>query len=116
MVGKNVLKLTEIAYIPLYTSIYLLIPMKHQNKICTAVREGSRSIHTNYWGKKNQHFLRGQRSKNVVFLYLYWMNPYNIPRESPFFKLQGDVIYFTKRLKMAKLHRIKWQSQRRKFF
>ena len=39
--GENVVKLTEIAYIPLYTSIYLLIPMKPQNKICTAVREGS---------------------------------------------------------------------------
>ena len=37
MVGENVAKLTEIAYTPLYTSMYLLIPMKPQNKICTAV-------------------------------------------------------------------------------
>ena len=37
MVGENVLKLTEIAYIPLHTSIYLLIPMKLQNKNCTTV-------------------------------------------------------------------------------
>jgi hypothetical protein len=39
--GENVVKLTEIAYIPLYTSMYLLIPMKPQNKICTAVSKGS---------------------------------------------------------------------------
>ena len=38
MVGENVAKLTEIAYTPLYTSMYLLIPMKPQDKIYTAVR------------------------------------------------------------------------------
>jgi len=37
MVVKNLAKLTEIAYTPLYTNTYLLIPMKPQNKICTAV-------------------------------------------------------------------------------
>ena len=37
MVGKIVVKWSEIAYIPLYTSMYLLIPMKPQNKICKAV-------------------------------------------------------------------------------
>ena len=62
MVGKNVVKLTEIAYKSLYTSMYLLIPMKPQNKICTAVSEGSRE-YTLIIRKKNQHFLRGQRSK-----------------------------------------------------
>ena len=63
MVGKNAVKLTEIAYIPLYTSRYLLIPMKPQNKICTAVREGSSEYPHKLSGGKNQHFLRGQRSK-----------------------------------------------------
>ena len=63
MVGENVVKLTEIAYIPLYTSMYLLIPMKPQNKICTAVSEGSREYPHKLSGKNNQHFLRGQRSK-----------------------------------------------------
>ena len=57
--GENVVTLTEKAYISVYTSIYLLIPMKPQNKICTAVREGSTQI----IGGKNQHFLRSQRSK-----------------------------------------------------
>ena len=110
MVGKNIVKLTEVAYIPLYTSMYLLIPMKPQNIICTAVREGSREYPHKFSGKENPHFLRGQRLRNVVFLYLYWMKPYNIPRESPLFKLQDDVIYFTKRLKIAKLQGIKEQS------
>ena len=52
MVRKNVVKLTEIAYIPLYTSMYLLIPMKPQNKICTAVSEGSREYPHKLSGKK----------------------------------------------------------------
>ena len=63
MVGKNVVKLIEIAYIPLFISMYLLIPMKPQNKICTAVSKGSIEYPHKLSGKKKQHFLRGQRSK-----------------------------------------------------
>ena len=107
--GQNVVKLTEIAYIPLYTSIYLLIPMKPQNKICTAVREGSSEYPHKLLGQKISTLweVKGQRLKIVAFLYPYQIKPYNIPRESPFFKLQDDVIYFTKWLKRAKLQEIK---------
>ena len=63
--GHNVVKLTEIAYIPLYTSLYYLIPMKPQNKVCTAVSEGSREyphkLSHKLPGKKTA-LLRGQRS------------------------------------------------------
>ena len=83
--------------------------MKPQNKSCTAVREGSSEYLRNIIGKKISTFweVKGQSLKNVAFLHLYQMKPCNTPRESPFFKLQGDVIYFTKRLKMAKLQEIK---------
>ena len=54
--GENVVKLTEIAYIPLYTSMHLLIPMKPQNKICTAVSEGSREYPHKLSGKKISTF------------------------------------------------------------
>ena len=60
MVGENVVKLTEIAYIPLYTSMYLLIPMKPPKKICTAVSEGSRE----YPHKLSEKQSRGQRFKD----------------------------------------------------
>ena len=63
MVGKNVVKLIEIAYIPLYTSMYLLIPMKPQNKIRTGVSEGPREYSHKLSEKKDEHFLRGQRSE-----------------------------------------------------
>ena len=56
MVGENVVKLTEIAYIPLYASMYLLIPMKPPNKICTAVSEGSREYPHKLSGKKISTF------------------------------------------------------------
>ena len=58
--GDNVVKLTEIAYIPLYTSMYLLIPMKPQNKIWTAVREGSREYPRKLSGKKISTFERSK--------------------------------------------------------
>ena len=53
----------KIAYIPHYTSMYLLIPMKPQNSICTAVSEGSREYPHKLSGKKKSAPFEGQRSK-----------------------------------------------------
>ena len=58
MLCKSPVNLTEIPYIPLNTSMYLIIPMEPHNKLVQLLAEGLASILKSY-----QKFLIGQRSK-----------------------------------------------------
>ena len=41
MLCKSPVNLTELAYIPLYTGMYLIMTMEPQNKTCTTISRGS---------------------------------------------------------------------------
>ena len=74
----SLLKLTEIAYIPLSTNMYILIPIK-PHIIKTACLRGQ-------WSKLKESGLSIPLLDEAI----------NLPHESPSFKLKDDVIYLTK--------------------
>ena len=62
VVCKNIVWLKTL-YIPFFSSVFLLIPMQPQNKICTAYSQGTIRQPQEFSKKLKQQFLRGQRSK-----------------------------------------------------